>query len=203
MSCKELNSENYSHAEKLNGFIEDVLRDSGHKLVDLDAVAVSAGPGSYTGLRIGSSTAKGLCYGLNIPLIAVPSLQALAALAKSPSDLICPMFDARRMEVYSQLYDADLNAFGSLEAVVLDDYQFEDVLSEKSVLFLGPGAEKAADLIQGPNAIFDLETMVSARGMMQIAHQKFLSQEFEDTAYFEPNYLKEFIAGKPKTGLQF
>lgn len=198
LAVKELVSEQFSHAEKLNLFIEDVLKQANRSMKDLSAVAVSAGPGSYTGLRIGSSTAKGICYALDIPLISINSLQALAALVKYAEGLICPMFDARRMEVYSAVYTSELKTVKQTDAVIVDEHSFEDILLEQKVLFLGPGAEKCQELIRHSNADFDLKTEVSAVGMSQLSYAKYLENQFEDVAYFEPAYLKDFIAGTPK-----
>ena len=198
MAERDLFSENYSHAENLTVFIQDVIKMAEVSMDRIDAVAISAGPGSYTGLRIGCSTAKGLCFGLGIPLIAIDSLQALAAMVKANSDLICPMFDARRMEVYAALYNSNLDVVKAVQPIVLEEYRFEDYLDSQRILFLGPGAEKTEKVIQNPNATFDLDTMVSAKGMTMLSHKKFLDRNFVDTAYFEPLYLKEFIAGKPK-----
>ncbi len=195
---EEQKTENFSHSENLNLFIIEAVKRSGYQIADLDAVAISQGPGSYTGLRIGVSTAKGLCYGLDIPLIAIPSLQSLAALAKWDDGLICPMFDARRMEVYSALYDKELNTVRSVEANIIDESSFSEFLVANSVLFIGPGADKCREVITHGNAIFNLDIEVSASGMVTLSHQKFLDKTFEDLAYFEPFYLKDFIAGKPK-----
>jgi tRNA threonylcarbamoyladenosine biosynthesis protein TsaB len=138
LAIKEAWSDQYSHAEQLNQFIETVMQEANFSLSDLDAVAVSAGPGSYTGLRIGTSTAKGICYALEIPLISVNSLKALASLSKADEGYICPMFDARRMEVYAAIYDKELNTLMPTAAVVVDDQSFKEFFSQK-VTFLGPG----------------------------------------------------------------
>ncbi|MBD3638664.1 MAG: tRNA (adenosine(37)-N6)-threonylcarbamoyltransferase complex dimerization subunit type 1 TsaB [Crocinitomicaceae bacterium] len=198
VAVEEFTSEKFSHAEKLNLFIQKVLESANFSMKDLDAVAVSAGPGSYTGLRIGASTAKGICYALDIPLISINSLKALANMAETGDSLICPMFDARRMEVYAAVYDSDLNTIQSTNAVVVDDESFADFLKEKQVIFMGPGAEKCKEVLKADNAIFDLSTPVSAKGMASLSYEKFKANEFEDVAYFEPAYLKDFVAGKPK-----
>lgn len=192
-------SEKYSHLERLNTLIQEVCNQGKIELKDLDAVAVSEGPGSYTGLRIGVSTAKGICYALDLPLIAVNSLKAVAQLYKGDADLICPMFDARRMEVYSAIYaNNGLEEISQTEAVVVDGDSYLSFLENKKVAFLGPGAEKCQDSIGHQNAYFDLETEVSAAGMNPLAYEKFKQSEFVSTAYFEPFYLKDFIAGTPK-----
>ncbi len=191
-------SEKYSHAEHLNNLILDLFRDTEYTLNDLDAIAVSKGPGSYTGLRIGTSTAKGLCYAKEIPLISVNSLLALAALKNDVKKYICPMFDARRMEVYAAIYDSELNELLPTNAIVIDENSFSDFLEKGNVCFIGPGAEKCQEMIQHKNATFDLNIQVNSNGMAEIAEKKYTVKDFEDTAYFEPFYLKDFIAGTPK-----
>ncbi|NOQ71529.1 MAG: tRNA (adenosine(37)-N6)-threonylcarbamoyltransferase complex dimerization subunit type 1 TsaB [Crocinitomix sp.] len=191
-------SDHYSHSERLNGLLLDLLKQTNISLNDLDAVAISEGPGSYTGLRIGTSTAKGLCYALDIPLIAINSLKALAAEKRGQGILICPMFDARRMEVYSAIYDADMKELEATRAVVIDEISYQDFLAEHPICFIGPGAEKCQETLQHKNASFDLDVKVSAKGMHAFAHEKFEQQNFVDLAYFEPFYLKDFIAGTPK-----
>jgi tRNA threonylcarbamoyladenosine biosynthesis protein TsaB len=191
-------SGNYSHAEKLNGFIQSLFEKTGFSLSELDAVSISEGPGSYTGLRIGTSTAKGFCYALDIPLIAVNSLKALAAITLTECEIICPMFDARRMEVYSALFDRQLQMVEETTAVVIDAKSYQNFLAKDKVVFVGPGAEKCREILTHPNAQFDLETSVSAKGMIALAERKFQLKDFVDVAYFEPFYLKDFIAGAPK-----
>jgi tRNA threonylcarbamoyladenosine biosynthesis protein TsaB len=199
LMTKEMKSEKFSHSENLNLFIEDVFEQSNYQLSQLDAVAVSKGPGSYTGLRIGFSCAKGLCFGLNVPLLSINSLKALASLsAQKENKLLIPMFDARRMEVYDMILDEELNVLSDVEAKVIDETSFADVLEKQKVIFLGPGAEKCKEIINSTNAVFDLETEVSAKGMVKLSESKFNEGDFEDVAYFEPFYLKDFIAGKPK-----
>ena len=197
VAFKELTSDNYSHAEKLNGFIEDVLFEAALKINELEAVAVSAGPGSYTGLRIGTSTAKGICYGLEIPLISINSLKALANLVEVGSGLICPMFDARRMEVYTALYSPELEERQATNALVVEENSFE-FFSLEEIHVLGPGAEKCQEILKNDNFKFDIGKQVSARGMASLAEIKFNKGDFEDVAYFEPAYLKDFVAGPPK-----
>lgn len=191
-------SEKYSHAEKLNGLIMDLFNDTEYELKDLDAVAVSEGPGSYTGLRIGTSSAKGFCYALDIPLIAINSLKALAFSKKDSGQMICPMFDARRMEVYSAIYGSDMEELEATRAVVVEENSYAEFLEKGQVCFLGPGAEKCMEILSHENAIFDLEKKVSAQGMISFAEEKFKNENFVDLAYFEPYYLKDFIAGTPK-----
>lgn len=199
IALKESKTENFSHSENLNLFIESVFESLDYKLSDLDALAVSIGPGSYTGLRIGVSSVKGFGYGLEIPVIAISSLEALANLAEVAVDqLICPMFDARRMEVYAAIFDSELLLLSEVEAVIVEEDAYGIYLEKQNIVFLGPGAEKCQEMITHPNAIFDLSTEVSAKGMVSLAEEKFRAKQFEDLAYFEPFYLKDFIAGKPK-----
>jgi tRNA threonylcarbamoyladenosine biosynthesis protein TsaB len=195
----EVTTAHFSHSENLTVFIQDLMKSSGYQLADLDAVAVSEGPGSYTGLRIGVSAGKGLCYALDIPMIAVNSLMALASRVQlKKGELVCPLFDAMRMEVYAAIFDADLNTVLPTAAVVIDAHSFESFLAGNRVVFVGPGAAKCQDLITHANAYFDTTIEFSAKGMMRIAEQKFNAGAFVDLAYFEPFYLKDFIAGDPK-----
>lgn len=191
-------SEKYSHAEKLNGLIMSLFEGTDLELKDLDAIAVSEGPGSYTGLRIGTSSAKGFCYAMDIPLIAVNSLKALAASQVGKGYFICPMFDARRMEVYSAIYDSELNELEATRAVVVDDSSYSGHLKESKMIFLGPGAEKCQGIIEHDNATFNIDQEVTAASMITLSEKKFSNQDFVDLAYFEPFYLKDFIAGPPK-----
>ncbi len=196
---KESKTENFSHSENLNNFIVALMQSTAYKLSDLDAIAVSEGPGSYTGLRIGTSTAKGLCFGLDIPLIAISSLAALLhCTANKNTAFYCPMFDAKRMEVYAAIFDTTYHQITAVEAKIIEADAFDEYLKKGKVVFLGPGAEKCKEVIQHTNADFDLQTEVSATGMNTLSFDKFQNNDFEDLAYFEPFYLKDFIAGKPK-----
>ncbi|MBN2615416.1 MAG: tRNA (adenosine(37)-N6)-threonylcarbamoyltransferase complex dimerization subunit type 1 TsaB [Bacteroidales bacterium] len=196
----------HSHAEQITVFSEQVLYKAGKNFRDLDAIAVSKGPGSYTGLRIGVSTAKGFCYSLDKPLISVGTLPALASgmiqslidQGKNPdSYLFCPMIDARRMEVYAAVYDSTLNVKRKVEAEVIDEQSYADFLNEKPVLFIGDGAPKCKETLEGKdNASFTEQPFLpSASYMIPLAEQKFAAKEFENVAYFEPFYLKDFIPG--------
>ncbi|MBO4645042.1 MAG: tRNA (adenosine(37)-N6)-threonylcarbamoyltransferase complex dimerization subunit type 1 TsaB [Bacteroidales bacterium] len=194
--------EGRNHARVLLPSIEEMLREADVTSAALQAVAVSIGPGSYTGLRIGLSSAKGLCYALGIPLIAVPTLQIMAAgtvksAAPAPEVWLCPMLDARRMEVFCAFYDTQLNELRAASPQVVNEDAFADVLAEHPVLFCGNGAEKCRPLLETyPNARFDY-TPISARNMALIALQKFEQQQFEDVAYLEPCYGKDYVAAKP------
>lgn len=206
LSLKEENKAN-THAEKITLFISEVLKESGKKIQDLDAVAVSSGPGSYTGLRIGISTAKGLCYALDKPLIAVDTLKSLANSILSPLDrdsilnsLLVPMIDARRMEVYCGVFDRHLNEVEKISTKIIDGNSFSDLLEEKEIYFFGDGAEKCkALLLQKRNAIFIDNIFASAVSLITLANKKFQNKEFEDVALFEPFYLKEFMDQKKST----
>ncbi|MCD0467996.1 tRNA (adenosine(37)-N6)-threonylcarbamoyltransferase complex dimerization subunit type 1 TsaB [Flavobacterium sp. ENC] len=194
--CKEIAEEGYSHAEKLHVFIEEVLAESGISVHDLAAIAVSQGPGSYTGLRIGVSAAKGLCYALNIPLIAVDTLLTLAAQAKISEGKIIPMLDARRMEVYSAVFSAGLETERSVQAEVIDENSFQDIT--ETVYFVGDCAEKCKPVLTKENFIF-LEDIKypSAAAMGKISYDKFKISDTVDVAYFEPYYLKDFMMTTP------
>lgn len=195
-----------SHASQLAVYIDELLKESALKVSDLDAIAVSMGPGSYTGLRIGVSTAKGLCYGAGKPFIAVSTLQSmcfgidhqLAPDVLSDEFYYCPMLDARRMEVYTAVYNHDHQEIKSVNAEIIDDNSFADLLEKKKMLFFGSGAEKTKVHLRHTNALFYDHFNHSARHMAPLAYARFADKHFEDTAYFEPFYLKDFIATTPK-----
>ena len=196
---KEDNNKDYSHAESLHVFIDAAIKKSGLALDALDAVAVSKGPGSYTGLRIGVSAAKGLCFALNKPLISVPTLEALAHQVNVKYGLVVPVLDARRMEVYSAIFDYNFNLVRETQAQILDASSFAECLKTEKVTFIGSGVEKAKDMIQHPNANFIEKKLPSANEMALLAYNKYKISDFEDVAYFEPYYLKDFVALKPKS----
>ena len=200
VSVNEIN-DGYSHAEEIEGLIEKSLQDANLSLKELDAISVSKGPGSYTGLRIGVSIAKGLCFGLNVPLISVPTLEALAnhpSVLENNSANRIPMLDARRMEVYATVLDARNHVIVPTAAVVIEEESFKDTLQNPTVFF-GPGSEKCKEnFLANPNAIFIENVLPSAAQMVQISDTKFTENKVEDVAYFEPFYLKDFVAGKPK-----
>ncbi|TCK67549.1 tRNA threonylcarbamoyladenosine biosynthesis protein TsaB [Winogradskyella wandonensis] len=195
---KEDNNSGYSHAEKLHLFIKDVIDASGESKHNLDAIAISKGPGSYTGLRIGVSTAKGLCFSLDKPLISVSTLEALALQANVNDGLIVPMLDARRLEVYSAIYDSNHKQIRDIQAQVLDSYSFSSELESQKIHFIGNGVTKTKEIIKNANAIFIEDKLPSASTMGVIAHNKYKKSDFEDVAYFEPYYLKDFVAIKSK-----
>ena len=189
----------YSHAERLHVYIDDVIRQAGIQLSELSAVAVSKGPGSYTGLRIGVSAAKGLCYALDIPLISVPTLQSLASQVSVESGVIIPMIDARRMEVYSAVFNSDWEEIRETKAEVLEAGSYSNFVNQGAVYFIGDGVKKAKDIIEYRHANFIEDKLPSADNMSRFAWESFKNKRFEDVAYFEPYYLKDFIALKPKS----
>jgi len=194
VGLKEDNSLEYSHAERLHVYIDEVLKIAKVSKDQLEAIAISKGPGSYTGLRIGVSAAKGLCYALSLPLISVPTLEALAHQVENPKGTIVAMLDARRMEVYSAIYDADYNETRTTEAEVLTSESYKELLESTPVYFIGNGVAKTKGLITHKNAQFVEDKLPSAKQMCALSFDKFKSNEFEDVAYFEPFYLKDFIA---------
>ncbi|HJD86712.1 tRNA (adenosine(37)-N6)-threonylcarbamoyltransferase complex dimerization subunit type 1 TsaB [Empedobacter stercoris] len=194
----EENEENYAHGEKLNQFVDWCVQGAEINWKDIDAVCVSKGPGSYTGLRIGVSSAKGFAYGSDIPLMAINSLQILAeSQLNQEVDYIIPMIDARRMEVYTALFDRQGNQLTETEAKVIDDTSFEE-LKGKKIIFVGDGAEKCQEILSHLNATF-VQAFPSAKDMIRVSEEKFTQKSFEDVAYFEPYYLKDFVAGKKKS----
>ena len=200
-ALKEVN-DGYSHAEQLELLIQSVVKESGIKMNDLQAVSVSKGPGSYTGLRIGVSLAKGICYGAQIPLLSVPTLEAMAQhpiLKEDNESHLVPMLDARRMEVYACVLSPNYQVFTPTSAVVIDENSFSSLLEHSKAVFFGPGMEKCKDVLtQHSNANFKDDILPSSAYMAAISEEKFNASQFENTAYFEPFYLKDFVAGKPK-----
>lgn len=201
LSFRRVN-EGFSHAENLHVFISEVLTESNVIAASLSAIAVSMGPGSYTGLRIGISSAKGLAYALNIPVIGIDTLQLMAAGAKeknSSTAFFVPMIDARRMEVYTAVYDENLKEQNAVQALVLDEESIKYLSAYSTCAFFGDGMPKAKTLLSNlPQAYFLDDILPNACYMGKLAHQKYLAKQFEDLAYFEPKYLKEFQAGKKK-----
>lgn len=190
--CNQIAEEGYSHAERLHVFIEESIAAAGITFKDLVAVAVSQGPGSYTGLRIGVSAAKGLCYALEIPLIAVDTLQALAAQATIENGLIVPMLDARRMEVYSAIFSNKLEVKRAILAEVITEDSFQEY--DETLYFVGDCADKCKEVLTQYNFVFLEEIKYpSANEMSALSYAKFLKNDFADVAYFEPYYLKDFM----------
>ena len=192
IALREIAELGYSHAEKLHIFIEEVVADAGISLGDLKAIAISQGPGSYTGLRIGVSAAKGLCYALDVPLIAVDTLQSLAAQVKVTDGVIIPMLDARRTEVYSAIFDSNLVKIRKVEAEVIDADSFSEIPQKK--YFIGDAVAKCKEILIREDRVFIDEIIYpSANEMSSISYHQFQHGEFVDTAYFEPYYLKDFV----------
>lgn len=195
--CKEIAEQGYSHAEKLHVFIEEIIKETGVPVQEIQAVAVSKGPGSYTGLRIGVSTAKGLCYALGIPLISVDTLQVLAKQVAIENGMIVPMLDARRMEVYSAVFNANHNKIMEVQAEILTENSYAEIT--EAVYFIGDCQEKCKTVLVKDNFQFLPEIVFpSAKEMSLLSYEKFVKNEFEDVAYFEPFYLKDFLIAKPK-----
>lgn len=195
--CKEISGQGYSHAEKLHVFIEAVLAEAGTGYAELSAIAVSRGPGSYTGLRIGVSAAKGLCFALGIPLISVDTLQVLASQAGVADGIVIPMLDARRMEVYSAVFSKTGEQLRETRAEVITADSFAGI--DGKAYFVGDANQKCKSVLQKPDFVF-LDDVVypSASAMSGLGFWKFENSEFEDVAYFEPFYLKDFLAAVPK-----
>lgn len=194
LSLKEYSGEGYIHGENLHLFIEEVMRKAAYSSNDLSAVAVSKGPGSYTGLRIGVSAAKGLCFSLDIPLISIATLKVLAAAYKiEQSAFIAPMIDARRMEVYNAIFDSNYSQISETKAEVIDKNSFAEILEENKIYFLGDAVEKCENIITHPNAIFLEGYLPSAKEMVKLSYEKYKKNDIENVAYFEPFYLKDFI----------
>jgi tRNA threonylcarbamoyladenosine biosynthesis protein TsaB len=195
--CKEMAEAGYSHAEKLHVFIEECIKESNITFKDLSAIAVSQGPGSYTGLRIGVSAAKGLCFALDLPLIAVDTLQVLASKLSISDGVIIPMIDARRMEVYSAIFNSKLEKIREVQAEILTESSFEEI--SETIHFVGDCAEKAKTVLTKSNFIFHEEIIYpSANEMSELSYKKFQENKLEDVAYFEPYYLKDFMASVSK-----
>jgi tRNA threonylcarbamoyladenosine biosynthesis protein TsaB len=193
-----------SHSELITVFVREVLEEAGVAITEIDAVAVSKGPGSYTGLRIGVSTAKGICYSLDKPLISVSTLRAMAFGAQlnypgiNSGTLLCPMLDARRMEVYYALFDNKLHEIKPDSAAIITETYFSDIPDDKKLLLFGDGAEKFKSMFKDkPDISLIPDFSISARYMIQPGLDKYNHQKFEDVTWFEPFYLKDFIAGKP------
>lgn len=193
--CKELATENFSHAEKLHVFIEQILVESNVQFSELNAIAVSQGPGSYTGLRIGVSSAKGFSYALNIPLISVDTLQLLAKQITIDKGIILPMIDARRMEVFSAMYDSNYNQIRATQAEIIDESSYQEI--SETIHLVGDGIGKFTNTLTNEKFVFHNEVVYpSANEMSALSFEKFQNSDFVDVAYFEPFYLKDFLLVK-------
>ena len=208
LNLKESRDEK-SHSTLLTVFMKDILSSSQSNMNDLDAVAVSKGPGSYTGLRIGVSVAKGIVYGTGCPLIGINTLQAMAysvvdtskSVDHPENTLFCPMIDARRMEVYLAFYTIKNKPFTEIKAEIIHPGSFSDILKNHIIWFFGNGAGKCRQVIHHPNAQFLDNIEPSAKSMVKMSEQAYHEKHFEDPAYFEPFYLKDFIATQPKKNI--
>jgi tRNA threonylcarbamoyladenosine biosynthesis protein TsaB len=203
LSSREIH-EPYSAAGRLTVLMTEAMEASGARVSDIEAVAVSAGPGSYTGLRIGVATAKGFCYSREIPMIAINSLVLLSSQVRGhaePNDVLCPMIDARRMEVYTMMLDKDLHQLEPISARIIDTFSYDTWLDSRRVLFFGTGAAKCKNVISHKRAIFIDDVVPLASAMGELAAASFQSRRFEDLSEFEPLYLKDFLIRKPKSAV--
>ena len=192
ITCKEIAAQSFSHAEKLHVFIEEILCENNIQFSDLNAIAVSQGPGSYTGLRIGVSSAKGFCYALNIPMIAIDTLQLLAKQIQIEDGIIIPMIDARRMEVFTAIYDKSYKQIRNTQAEIIDETSYQEI-SEKMHL-VGDGTEKFKNTLTGDKFVLHSDVIFpSAKEMSELSFEKYKISDFVDVAYFEPYYLKDFV----------
>ncbi len=197
IACIEIAETGYSHAERLHVFIEEILKVSEITFKDLSAIAVSQGPGSYTGLRIGISAAKGLCFALDIPLISIDTLQVLANCVSVEKGFVIPMIDARRMEVYSAIFDSKQHKIRETEAEIINENSFSEI--SETIYFVGDCNDKCKTVLTKTNFVF-LDNIIypTAQQMSALSFEKFYNNQFEDVAYFEPFYLKDFLATTPK-----
>ena len=204
---EKTNNEPNSHTKFLASFVDEAISFADSHAIPLDAVAVSAGPGSYTGLRIGVSTAKGICYGRNIPMIAIPTLKTLCVKPLLNDDieddnaLLCPMIDARRMEAYTAIYDRALNEVRKVQADIIEANTYDEWLDKGLVYFFGNGAEKCKDVIKHPNARFIDNIVPTATSMLPLVELAIAKSDYVDVAYFEPFSFKDFVAIKSKSPL--
>jgi tRNA threonylcarbamoyladenosine biosynthesis protein TsaB len=195
VACKEIAEQNFSHAEKLHVFIEELLIENQLQFSDLSAIALSQGPGSYTGLRIGVSSAKGFCYALNIPMIAIDTLQLIAKQIQIEDGIIIPMIDARRMEVFTAFYDKNYQQIRNTQAEIIDETSYQEI--SEIIHLVGDGTEKFKNTLTDNKFIFHSDVVFpSAKQMTQLSSDKFLKNDFVDVAYFEPYYLKDFVLTK-------
>ena len=200
LNSRVLNSKSFSHNEKLHLVISEVLEEANLKPKQLDAISVSKGPGSYTGLRIGVAAAKGFCFALDIPLIALNSLEILVqGVTQAEVEFIIPMMDARRMEVYTAIFDGSKNWINQTSALVLNQNSFKEIVKDKTVLFLGNGTNKFQELIPEINLTYSFKNNYpNAIDMVELTWEKYILEDFESLAYFEPFYLKDFQTTTPK-----
>lgn len=198
IALKEVNNTSYSHSEDLHHFIKEALEEASISASDLDAIAVSKGPGSYTGLRIGVSAAKGLCFALDIPLIGISTLESMVSQIKPKEGIVIPVLDARRMEVYSAVYNSDNEQLQETRVEEVQPGLYDKFTKQGKVYVIGSGALKCREIWKHPNFVFDDSVVPSAREMCSLSFKEFQLKNFENTAYFEPDYLKDFIVQKAK-----
>lgn len=193
-----INSDQRDHASWLHATIQKILLETGTNLKDIEAVAVTIGPGSYTGLRVGLSTAKGLCFALNIPLIVINTLEMMAyAVKNDEADFICPLIDARRMEVFMAVYSKKMDEIVKPVAMIIEPDSFDSILAKGKVLFIGNGSKKLQKTIRHDNAIFN-NIVATATDMIYLSSQAFIEKNFANLAYVEPFYIKEFYSPERK-----
>ncbi|MGB5430505.1 tRNA (adenosine(37)-N6)-threonylcarbamoyltransferase complex dimerization subunit type 1 TsaB [Eudoraea sp.] len=198
IALREQDSNSYSHSEDLHFFIRETLDAASISIDDLDAIAVSKGPGSYTGLRIGVSAAKGLCFALDLPLIGISTLESMASQLKIKDGVIIPVLDARRMEVYSAVFNSDYEQIRETRVEEINSNSFAQFVEQGKVYIIGSGAVKCSEILKHPHFIFDDSIVPSANEMSQLSHNVYNGKNFENTAYFEPDYLKDFVIQQSK-----
>jgi len=199
IALKEHNNASYSHSEDLHQFIKETLEEAAISITDLDAIAVSKGPGSYTGLRIGVSAAKGLCFALDIPLIGISTLESMVSQLKLQEGVVIPALDARRMEVYSAVFNSNHEQIRETGVEEVQPNIYDKFTQQGQVYVIGNGALKCREILDHPNFIFDDSVVPSAREMCSLSFREFGLNNFENNAYFEPDYLKDFIVQRGKT----
>lgn len=198
IALKEANNKSYSHSEDLHHFIKEALEEASISITDLDAIAVSKGPGSYTGLRIGVSAAKGLCFALDIPLIGISTLESMVSQLTLKEGIVIPVLDARRMEVYSAVFNADYKQIRETRVEEVQPNMYDEFIQQGRVYIIGSGAIKSREILKDPNFVFDESIVPSAKEMCSLSFKEFKSKNFVNTAYFEPDYLKDFVIQQKK-----
>jgi tRNA threonylcarbamoyladenosine biosynthesis protein TsaB len=198
IALKEVNNASYSHSEDLHHFIKEALKEASISISDLDAIAVSKGPGSYTGLRIGVSAAKGLCFAQDIPLIGISTLESMVSQLTLKEGIVIPVLDARRMEVYSAVFNADYKQIRETRVEEVQPNMYDEFIQQGRVYVIGNGAIKSREILKDPSFVFDESIVPSAKEMCSLSFKEFKSKNFVNTAYFEPDYLKDFVIHQKK-----
>lgn len=198
IALREANNASYSHAEDLHHFIKEALEEASISTTDLDAIAVSKGPGSYTGLRIGVSAAKGLCFALDVPLIGISTLESMVSQLKIKEGIVIPVLDARRVEVYSAVFNFDYEQIRETRVEEVQPDMYDEFIQQGKVYIIGSGALKSREILKHPNFVFDDSVVPSAKEMCSLSFKEFKSKNFVNTAYFEPDYLKDFVIQQKK-----